>query len=100
MNTLLKVILAAPLLALSAPGQSAGKVVSDQGSGSGAIPVEVVRDGERWMLLRGGQPYVPKGAGTNGGNIAELAARGGNSFRNWRNVDSPDGLPILDEALR
>jgi hypothetical protein len=100
MNTLLKFILAAPLLALSAPGQAAGKVVSDQGSGKGAIPVEVFRDGERWMLLRGGRPYVPKGAGTNGRNIAELAARGGNSFRNWRDFDSPDGLPLLDEALR
>jgi len=74
--------------------------VSGQQAGTGAIPVEVVRDGENWRLLRGGQPYVVQGAGTNGGNIAELAARGGNSFRNWRDVDSPDGLPVLDEALR
>lgn len=100
MKAVLTILLAAPLLALSAVCQSSEQDLSDQGSGSGAIPVEVVRDGDRWTLVRGGQPYVIKGAGTNGGNVAELAASGGNSFRNWRDVGSPDGLPVLDEAQR
>jgi len=100
MKAVLTTFLAAPLLALSAACQSSEQNVSVQGAGGGAIPVEVVRDGERWTLLRGGQPYVIQGAGTSGANIAELAARGGNSFRNWRDFDSPDGLPVLDEALR
>jgi hypothetical protein len=100
MKAALTILLAAPLLALSAVCQSSEQDLSDQGSGSGAIPVEVVRDGDRWTLVRGGQPYVIKGAGTNGGNVAELAASGGNSFRNWRDVGSPDGLPVLDEAQR
>jgi hypothetical protein len=100
MKALLMILLTIPLLALSAACRSSEQGVSDRGSGNGAIPVEVVRDGDRWTLLRGGQPYVVEGAGTNGGNIAELAARGGNSFRNWRDSGSPDGLPVLDEALR
>jgi len=99
MKVLVTTVFAAALLAQSAAGQSAEQALKDQDAGGGAIPVEVVRDGERWTLLRGGQPYVIEGAGTNGGNIAELAARGGNSFRNWRDFDSPDGLPLLDEAL-
>jgi hypothetical protein len=99
MKAALKIILATPFLALSALCQSSEQGVSDQGSGSGAIPVEVIRDGKRWTLLRDGKPYIIEGAGTNGGNIAELAAHGGNSFRNWRDLDSPDGLPLLDEAL-
>jgi hypothetical protein len=99
MKAVLKIILAAPLLALSAVCESAEQDVSDRVGGSGAIPVEVVRDGGRWTLLRGGQPYVIEGAGTNGRNLAELAASGGNSFRNWRDFDAPDALPLLDEAL-
>jgi len=99
MKAVLTILLAIPLLALSVVCQSSEQDLADQGAGSGAIQVEVVRDGERWTLLRDGQPYVIKGAGTNGGNIAELAAHGGNSFRNWRDFDSPDGLLILDEAL-
>jgi hypothetical protein len=100
MRAVLTILLASPFLALSAACQSSERQGSEQTAAGGAIPVEVVRDGDRWTLLRGGQPYVIEGAGTNGGNIAELAARGGNSFRNWRDFDAPDGLPILDEALR
>ena len=99
MKAMVTTFLSAAFLALSAACQSAEQVLKDQDTGSGAIPVEVIRDGERWTLLRDGQPYVIEGAGTNGGNLAELAARGGNSFRNWRDFDSPDGVPLLDEAL-
>jgi hypothetical protein len=99
MRAVLTLLLTTPLLALSAASESSERAASDQGPGGGAIPVEVVRDGERWTLLRGGQPYFIEGAGTNGGNLAMLAASGGNSFRNWRDVDSPDAMPLLDEAL-
>ena len=67
---------------------------------SGAIPVQVVRKDGRFELLRGGQPYEIKGAGIDDGDIPGLAARGGNSFRNWRDFDSKDGLIVLDEAAR
>ena len=100
MKAVQTILLAAPLLALNAACHAFGQGMPERGAESGAIPVEVVRDGDRWTLLRGGQPYVIAGAGTNGGNIAELAAHGGNSFRNWRDFDAPDGLPVLDEALR
>ena len=75
MKAVLKILLSAPLLALTALGQSSEQDVLDQRSSSGPIPVEVVREGGRWTLVRGGQPYVIEGAGTNGGNVAELAAK-------------------------
>jgi hypothetical protein len=47
-------------------------------------------------LVRGGQPYFVKGAGGSR-DLAELAARGGNSIRTW----TTQGLPeLLDEAGR
>jgi len=99
MKFIVTTVFAAALLAQTAICQSAEQALKDPDAGSGAIPVQVVRDGERWALLRGGQPYVIEGAGTNGGNIADLASHGGNSFRNWRDFDSPDAVPLLDEAL-
>jgi hypothetical protein len=100
MNTVFKTMLVAALIAFGAACQSAEQQSPDETPGSSAIPVEVVRDGARWILMRGGEPYVIKGAGISDGDIGELAARGGNSFRNWRDFDSPDGLAILDEAAR
>lgn len=47
------------------------------------IKVEVVHDGGRYLLLRGGEPYRVKGAGAGIDGLAALAAHGGNSFRTW-----------------
>ena len=61
-----------------------------------AVVVKVAKDGERWQLLRDGQPYVVKGAGGDGSK-AELANLGANSFRTW----GADGLEKqLDQAER
>jgi len=61
-----------------------------------AAVVKVDRSGDGWRLLVDGQPYVVKGAG-GGGSKAELAKRGGNSFRTW----GADNLgKELDEARR
>ncbi len=95
MRQTIKITAAAALLALSCSGLAAG-----QPPGSGAIPVSIVEHEGRYQLLRGGQPYVIKGAGIGHGDVASLAAQGGNSFRNWRDFDASDGLPILDEAAR
>ena len=100
MNTVFKTTLVAALMTFGAACGSAEQQSPDETPVSSAIPVEVVRDGARWILVRGGEPYVIKGAGISDGDVAELAARGGNSFRNWRDFDSPDGLAILDEAAR
>ncbi len=65
-------------------------------SGNGAVCVELVRAGERWQLLRGGQPYEIRGAGGDG-DLALLAASGANSIRTW---DAEGIGPRLDEAHR
>lgn len=95
-----KITVAAAVMALSCCWQVAGQASSGQPSDGGAIPVDIVEHEGRYTLLRGGQPYAIKGAGIGHGDIASLAAQGGNSFRNWRDFDAPDGLLILDEAAR
>ena len=86
-------------MALYSCGQAAGPELPKPSSG-GAIPVTIVEDQGHYTLLRGGKPYRIRGAGTNGGNLAQLAGHGGNSLRNWRDPDSPDGFLILDEAAK
>ena len=48
-----------------------------------AVPVRVVGENGAYHLLRGGEPYVVKGAGVAGMDFATVAARGGNSVRTW-----------------
>ena len=60
------------------------------------VPVELRQTDEGWQLLRGGEPFLIRGAGGSG-SMAELAAAGANSIRTW----SIDGASdILDEAHR
>ena len=47
------------------------------------IEVKVIAHGDGFQLLRGGQPYVVKGAGVVGVDYRTLAERGGNSVRTW-----------------
>ncbi|MGH8223846.1 MAG: hypothetical protein ACREQZ_12825 [Woeseiaceae bacterium] len=69
--------------------------------GSGAIPVEVVAQGDGYRLLRGGEPYDIRGAGVDFGDVAALAAHGGNSLRTWSTGDGhASGRALLDEAAR
>ena len=46
------------------------------------VPVKLAPKGDGFQLLRGGKPYLIKGAGGTG-NLKLLAARGGNSVRTW-----------------
>ncbi len=63
---------------------------------SEAVPVELRETGDGWELLRGGEPYLIRGAGGSG-PLEKLAALGGNSVRTW----SVDGAgEILDAAQR
>ena len=48
-----------------------------------AVAVEVATVDGGYTLLRNGQPYLVKGAGLGGVDIATVAARGGNSVRTW-----------------
>jgi hypothetical protein len=66
---------------------------------SGPIPVRVAREGERYVLLRDGKPYIVNGAGLEFGSMEELAARGGNSFRTWRTENGKmSAREVLDKA--
>ena len=66
---------------------------------STAIRVEVVKTDDGYQLYRGGKPYFIKGAGREFGDIASLAAHGGNSIRNWTTVnDVETAQEVLDVA--
>ena len=64
-----------------------------------AIKVEIVKSGSAYQLLRGGEPYVIRGAGMGTDDIERFAAHGGNSIRTWttRN-DRQDTKELLDAA--
>ena len=65
-----------------------------------AIPVELRTTDDGWELLRGGEPYVIRGAGGSH-SLAALAAAGGNSLRTWsaENEQGEDTAgTLLDEA--
>jgi len=48
-----------------------------------SVRVEVVAVEDGYTLLRGGEPYLVRGAGLSGVDLATVAARGGNSIRTW-----------------
>lgn len=59
-----------------------------------AIPVELRETEDGWQLLRGGEPYLIRGAGGSG-SLQRLAAAGANSVRTWGAEGAGD---ILNEA--
>ena len=62
-----------------------------------AVRVEVAATEDGYTLLRDGKPYLVKGAGLAGIDVATLAARGGNSLRTW---GVEDAQATLDAAHR
>ncbi len=61
--------------------------------------VRIEQQQDRYRLLVDGQPFLIKGAGLGDCDMAELAARGGNSFRTWRTDPDPARqLQQLDRA--
>ncbi len=58
------------------------------------IPVELRQSAQGWQLLRGGEPYLIRGAGGKG-SLKQLAAAGANSVRTW---GADDIGALLDEA--
>lgn len=62
------------------------------------IKVELTETGGKYLLLRGGKPYVVKGAGLVD-KMEVLAEHGANSFRTWSLTSSgPDTGDMLDKA--
>ncbi len=56
--------------------------------------VQLVKQGNNWQLLRGGEPYAIRGAAGNA-KLSLLAAAGGNSTRTW---GADEIGKVLDEA--
>ena len=61
--------------------------------------VEIVKTTSGYELLRGGAPYRIRGVGMTDGDLAGLAAHGGNSIRNWTTIGGPvPTRELLDQA--
>jgi hypothetical protein len=71
----------------------------DKTKASSPIKVEIVSTDAGYQLMRGGKPYVIKGAGMGIDDIENFAAHGGNSIRNWTTrADDQSTLDLLDSA--
>lgn len=63
------------------------------------VKVEIIASGSGYQLLRDGAPYIINGAGMAIDDLANFAARGGNSIRNWStDADYQDTLALLNAA--
>jgi exo-beta-1,3-glucanase (GH17 family) len=66
---------------------------------SGPVKVEIVETETGYQLLRGGEPYVVRGAGMEVDDLERFAARGGNAIRTWSTLgNEQDTLALLDAA--
>lgn len=64
-----------------------------------AITVEIAKTDSGYQLLRGGEPYVIRGAGMARDDIERFAAHGGISIRTWSTSnDYQDTRALLDVA--
>ena len=63
----------------------------------GTVRVQVAAFDGGYTLVREGKPYLVKGAGAAGVDLATVAARGGNSIRTW---GVEEAQTTLDEAHR
>ncbi len=88
-------------------GAAAADVPAAQNTAPGSSVQIVTREDGGFTLLRNGEPYQVKGAGTASGealgsaSLEVLAASGGNSIRTWgvEQLDElVDGKPLLDRA--
>jgi len=68
---------------------------------TGPVKVELKKEAAGYQLYCDGEPFYIKGAGLEGGNIAELSARGANALRTWRTDNHiMTGQQVLDEARK
>lgn len=88
-------------------GSCAAGAPEDHGTATGSRVQMLAQADGSFTLLRNGEPYRVRGAGTGagdglgGGNLGLLAASGGNSIRTW-GIDQldqlVDGKPLIDRA--
>ena len=63
------------------------------------IKVEIVKTGQGYTLMRGGEPYAVNGAGMAVNDVERFAAHGGNSVRTWSVGRDPEKARAwLDDA--
>ena len=63
------------------------------------VKVEIRKTADGYVLMRGGEPYVVKGAGMGRDDIERFAGHGGNSIRTWHtDNDYQDTRELLDKA--
>jgi hypothetical protein len=63
------------------------------------VKVEIVEQDGKYRLLRGGKPYIVRGAGIDHADLEAFAAAGGNSLRTWAVDDGPEApRQLLDRA--
>ena len=72
-----------PALAIALAGATTPPALAQAAQAVQPVKVEVVGKKGAFQLLRGGEPYVVKGAGAAGMDLVTVAARGGNSVRTW-----------------
>ena len=72
-----------PALAIALAGVTTPPALAQAVPALQPVKVEVVGKKGAFQLLRGGEPYVVKGAGAAGMDLVTVAARGGNSVRTW-----------------
>jgi exo-beta-1,3-glucanase (GH17 family) len=90
MKPILFTALIMPLMLACSPGTSRT---------TSPVKVEIVKSGDDYQLLRGGEPYEIRGAGMSIDDIERFAANGGNSIRNWTTIsDKQDTQALLDSA--
>ena len=72
---------------------------TETGDVTGPVKVEIVATDSGYQLLRGGKPYVIRGAGMGTDDIERFVAHGGNSIRTWSTLEKKqDTRALLDEA--
>ena len=83
--------------------QDAGNASGAQNpsSAGGGSQVRIVKGDDGYRMTVDGQPYYVRGAGSASGDLAQLAERGGNSFRTWSTgTDVAKVRTMLDDAQR
>ena len=87
------------LIALLLSPLAAAEETATPASEQGPVKVEIVKVDGKYQLLRGGKPYITRGAGIDHSDLKTFAAQGGNSFRTWAVDHGPmPAKQLLDEA--
>lgn len=95
----MRVLMACLLALASCPAFAQPR--DDAAPAPGPRQVRVVQQDGAWRLLVDGVPYRVRGAGSSQGDLEQLAARGGNSFRTWSTgTDAAAVRAMLDRAQR